>query len=165
MRFLKKPVGVYTLSTKGFDLEGNSVDVTGPVTASMVDGGGLPVTVVVTPSLSSGSIVWNVEASAITRLDSFTVTWTGTVAGVADSWQTTFETVGGFHFSLAALRAKDRAFLDTAKFPTATLAAVRDAVEDVIEGPKAASVAFVPRGRRFRLNGRSPELSPAHVRR
>jgi hypothetical protein len=63
------------------------------------------------------------------------------------------EIAGGYLFEIADLRASDRAFTDADKYPSAMVREIRAWVEDVIEGPRAANIAFVPRGNRVTVDG------------
>lgn len=156
-RIRKQSTGNYAVTVPTLDDDGSPVSVTSP-TISVVDGAG---TVKHTGSATyaSGALSASVPASALPYLDAYVITWSGTVSGTATTWTSTLELVGGYLFEIADLRALDRAFADVVKYPSALLRAVRDAVEATIEGPRAAQVAFVPRGARVTLDGTSPDLS------
>lgn len=98
-------------------------------------------------------------------LDTLAFTWTAVVDGTRQTVTTRVQTVGGFYFALADLRASSRVFDDSSKYPTTTLAAARALVEQELE--IACSQAFVPTYTRetFVGYGRRPlRLSRRRVR-
>ena len=110
----------------------------GTVTVSVTDQSG---TVVSTGAASTAATgVYTYVLPAQTALGPLAVTWAGTLLS-----QTTHEEViGSPLFNLPDLRAADKAFADTAKFPTAALRAARDAVAD--EFARICGRSFVPKG-------------------
>lgn len=144
--------GSYTFSVATVDDDGAAVTASAPFTVALFDGAGVEVTTG-TPSHASDTLTFSVPAASITKLDTYRLVWTATVAGVTATWTSNVEIVGGYLFEIADLRAQDRAFADTTKYPSDVLREVRAWVEDVIEGPRAADVAFVPRGRRVTTDG------------
>lgn len=95
-------------------------------------------------------------------LDTFTVDWSGTVAGAAVVARDYVEVVGGFQFSLSTARAR-RPALDVVKYPTAELARVRTNVEQECE--QICDTTFVPRFCRVALSGdgKSGQLTLPHA--
>lgn len=156
IRVAKKSTGTYTLTSVPADF--TNPTITGTLAVSLADGAGT-VVATATPTQAAGVLTWSVPVASLPYLDSYTATYTATVNGAPAEWVDDIELVGGFHFSLAQLRAFDRAFTDTVKYPDALLEAVRVWVEDVIEGPRAAQLAFVPRHSRVRLDGTAPDLT------
>jgi hypothetical protein len=72
-----------------------------------------------------------------------TLTWAGTFTGTPITIESTVEIVGGFYFSIAELRAYDKALENTTKYPTAALVEARAYVEAEFED--ICDRAFVPR--------------------
>lgn len=126
MRLLKDTPGVVSVL---FTDDETVLTPTGPVT--------------VTVTRADGSAVTSGTATTLTGLHSFTVApqavlglltlrWAGTFNGLARSKTTYLEIVGSRIFELMELRDFDDA-IDTVKFPTAALNAVRERVEDEFE--------------------------------
>lgn len=83
--------------------------------------------------------------------DVFTVDWSGSIAGAAVTTRDIVEVVGGFFFTLVQARDSHPSLRDTAKYPTATLAAKRIQVEQECE--RIRRQAQVPRYARVALDG------------
>ena len=162
-RVKKQETGSYTFESSYFDDNGVETDVKAPATVTVRDGAGATV-YTGTPTVSSGKLSISVPVASLPKLDLYKFTYAAkTDPGSVDvSWTDTVELVGGYLFELPALRAMDRAFSDQTKYPTTLLKEVRTWVEDVIEGPRAAQVSFVPRGRRVILDGNSPDPSSTY---
>lgn len=152
IRVQRRTAGSYLFTATATDDAGHVQPVAAPVSATITDGAGVVVTMG-TPMVNGGSLEWSVPAEDLPALDQYRITWTGTVNGAEQSWSTDAELVGGYLFEIPELRSRDRAFTDATKYPSSLLAAKRVEVEDTFEGPKAAGVAFVPRGRRVTLDG------------
>ena len=150
--------GVYVrLAWRGagtYDVAGPPVEgeIDGPVSVACYDGAGSLVAVDRLPGPVTG-LGWSVEAPVLSALDTYTVVWSATVDGFAGQWSAAVELVGDHLFSVAELRAADRAFEDVERYPDDVLARVRVQVEDVIEGESAAGVAMRPRARRVVVSG------------
>lgn len=157
-RIKKRSVGTYTFTATAEDENGSPLTITAPVTVTIRDGAG---TVVVTdvPVISAGKLVYDANAALMPKLDTYQLTWTGVAGGESQSWVTEVELVGGYLFEIADLRAQDRAFTDSNKYPIEYLRQARNTVETVIESEKAANVAFVRRGRRVKVNGGSRSVN------
>lgn len=151
-RIRKLATGNYTFTVGTVDDDGNNVNAQAPRTVTIRDGSGTSI-FTGTPDHTDHILTISVPAATITKLDTYTLTWTAAVGGVTTTWVSTVEIVGGYLFEIADLRASDRAFADQGKYPSATLREIRAWVEDVIEGPRAANVAFVPRGNRVTIDG------------
>ena len=154
LRIKQRTSGVYTLTAQAVNEDGVLEAIAAPYAATVKDGAGATV--------STGAPVYDgtaktltllIDASLLPRLDTYTITWSGTVDGQPWSWTDELELVGGYLFEIADLRASDKAFTNTTKYPTADLAVARMSVEETIEGDKAAAVAFVPRGARATVSG------------
>ena len=91
-------------------------------------------------------------AANTAQLDTFTLDWSGTVAGGAVTVRDFVEIVGGFLFGLGEARRKPPA-LDGTKYPTSELAATRIEVEQACER-LCGGVAWVPRFKRVAVQGR-----------
>lgn len=157
-RIKKRSVGTYTLTATAENEDGVVQTIAAPVTVTIKDGAGVTV-VTDTPTISSGTLTYNVDAGLLTKLDVYEVVWSGTISGGAQSWTTEFELVGGYIFEIADLRKQNRAFSDLTKYPTFTLREVRTWVEETLESYMAANVAFVPRYSRVKVSGSSPDLT------
>lgn len=144
--------GTYSFVVHTVDDDGSNVTAHPPFSVVMHDGAGA-VVASGTPVHKDHILTFAVPASAIENLDTYSLTWSATVSDSPRTWVTHAEIVGGYLFEISALRAEDRAFADQAKYPTEALRLVRAWVEDVIEGPRAAAVAFVPRSGRLTLGG------------
>lgn len=151
-RLRQRATGSYTLTLEPLDDDGAPITVAAPYTVEVVDGAGSTAHTGSATYLD-GVLSADVLVAAMPLLDTYTVTWTGEVDGQATQWVDQVELVGGYLFELKDLRARDRAFADTSKYPTALLDSKRLEVEETLESQKAAAVAFVPRGRRVTLDG------------
>ncbi|MDE2100145.1 MAG: hypothetical protein KGL39_23015 [Patescibacteria group bacterium] len=151
-RMVKAAAGSYRVELYPTDDEGAVVTTTSPFTLTVRDGTGATVATA-TPTLAMGVLSASIDAASLPNLDTYSLEWGAKVGGQTTSWVTVVELVGGFLFTAAALRNADRSYSDETKYPLALIKATRTAVEDVIEGPRAAARAFVPRGARESLNG------------
>lgn len=160
IRLKQQATGNYTFESLYYDDDGVHANVKGPLTLTIRDGAGASV-YTGTPTLHSGHADSVIPVTTLPKLDAYTFDYTAVTepGDKAVAWTDEIELVGGYLFEIAELRAQDRAFSDVAKFPTETLRAVRTAVEEVIEGPRAAQIAFVPRARRVKLDGNSPDYT------
>lgn len=154
-RMRQRSVGTYLLAVTTTDDEGTPQTVATATNATLQDGAG---TVLATANsgqltVTADGMTWAVPVATMPKLDTYTITWTGVVGTTTYGWTTIVELVGGYLFSIAQLRNRDRAFDDAVKYPDARLAEVRVEVEDTIEADNAANVAFVPRGRRAVIDG------------
>jgi hypothetical protein len=86
---------------------------------------------------------YSVVIPAQATLNVITLTWTGLFTGTPVVITSTVEIVGGFYFSIAELRAYDKALQDTNRFPTTALVDARMQVEAEFED--ICGRAFVPR--------------------
>jgi hypothetical protein len=84
------------------------------------------------------------------QVETYTVDWAGSVAGVTVTARDIVEVVGGFLFGLAEARGKPPP-LDVTKYPTTLLASKRIEVEEECE--LICGQAFVPRFARVVLDG------------
>jgi hypothetical protein len=148
-RLRLKTAGTYPLSVATIDEDGNALTVTDPAIA-ITDGAGTAVTAAGSPTATAGAMTYALAVGTL-PLDTYTATWTGTVATVAQSWRTAFELCGGYLFELADLRAFDPAFADTAKYPATLVRSARTAAEQRFE--RAAQIACVPRAKRLTAVG------------
>lgn len=144
--------GEYTFLVHTVDDDGANVTAHSPFGVVVRDGDG-SIVATGTPTHTEHILTFTVAAESMPNLDTYTITWTATVHSVETTWTSHVELVGGYLFEIADLRAEDRAFENVDKYPTDDLRTVRTWVEDVIEGPRAAAVAFVPRSRRIAING------------
>lgn len=154
IRLPQRRTGQYRFTVSTVDDAGEPLVVTAPLTATVYDGAGVAGTPV-TPTYDAQAHTLEavVDVTAMPLLDTYRVVFTGTVDGGEYDWPLDVELVGGFLFSLTELRARDTAFANADKYPNDLLAWARVKVEQTIEGPDAARVAFVPRGRRTTLSG------------
>lgn len=160
MRLKKQATGSYTFTVDTLDDDGAQITPSGSYAATLTDGAGATVGSPFAATYSNHMLTVTVPVSNMPKLDVYTLTWAPTAVGSSQPvWTTEIDLVGGYLFELPALRSMDRAFADTTKYPTAALKLVRDQVEDTIEGPRAAQVAFVRRSRRVSVNGTAPDLN------
>lgn len=144
--------GSYLFEVATVNDDGGNVTAHAPYTVVMYDGAGAQVATG-TPTHTDHVLQYSVPAATLTKLDTYRLVWTATVSSATYTWTSEVELVGGYLFEISDLRAQDRTFVDTTKYPTKLLREVRNWVEDVIEGPRAANVAFVKRGGRVTLDG------------
>lgn len=161
MRLKKQATGSYVFESLYYDDGGVHQNVTAPVSLTILDGAGATV-YTGTPTLHAGHLDATIPVATLPKYDTYEFIWTGTITSTTVIWVEEVELVGGYLFEISDLRTMDRAFADTTKYPTDALRVVRDAVEEVIEGARAAQVAFVPRGARVKVDGSSPDLSRAY---
>lgn len=151
LRIKQRVSGTYALTATAVDDNGQTQQVDDP-TIVVKDGAGVTVDSGV-PTHSSHPLHYSLNAALLPKLDTYTVTWAGTISGNPWTWVDELELVGGYLFEIADLRTFDRAFENHNKYPSSHLADARTSVEDVLEGKKAAAVAFVPRGNRAVVDG------------
>lgn len=147
-----------TLSVTILDTNGNPVAPSGAVTVAVQSVSGQTIVApgtAATAGASSGVCTVAVTAAQTAKLDQWVATWTDSGNGSVQS--SDHEVVGGFFFSLADARASDPVLADTAKYPDATMLAMRQAVEEECEF--ICDVPFVPRYRRILCDGTAePEI-------
>lgn len=158
IRVKRQTTGTYTFTETAVNDDGDLLTPDGPYTAELYDGSGALIATR-TPTCVNGVFSRDFDHDLLPYLDTYQVVWTGHINGVDTKWTTDIELVGGYIFEIADLRGKDRVFKDTTKYPTWWLREVRTAVEDTLEGPRAAQLAFVPRGKRETVDGTSPDLT------
>lgn len=146
--------GSYTFQSEYRNDDGVVVHVTTPVSLTIMNGADATI-YTGTPTLHAGHLNITIPVATLPNLDTYIFIWTGTIDGTTVTWTEDIELVGGYLFEISDLRAQDRAFENLDKYPTDALKLVRNWVEDVIEGPRAADIAFVPRGRRVTVQGPS----------
>jgi hypothetical protein len=161
LRVKRQATGSYTVTQTATDDDGALVTVTGPYTLKIYDGAST-LLATQTPAYAASIFTANIAYTVLPKLDTYTLVWSGSVNSVATEWTTTLELVGGHIFEIADLRAMDRAFADTTKYPNALLRAVRIAVEETFESSRASQVCWVPRGRRVTLDGTAPDFARAY---
>jgi len=149
-RIAKISAGNYRLAVDTTDEDGAAVTVTAPALA-IVDGAGAEVTYEGTPVAAAGTITADVPAAALSELDTYRLTWSGTSGADALEWTQYVEICGGYLCTVAALRASDSSIASETKYPADTVRAARTSAEERFE--RLAGVAFVPRGRRVSLIG------------
>jgi hypothetical protein len=142
-----------TVTLKIYNEDGVLVDATGSISVLVEDSAGIDVaTGTATKTAATTGIYTFTIAKAVTEnLDTYTVSWTYTIAGVARTAKTYFEAVGGHLFEIADFRAYDSALSDAGVYPSEKIRAARVGAEQRFE--KAAKVAFVPRARTVVLSG------------
>lgn len=148
-RIRRISAGSYSISVRAADADGVLVTPATPA-LTVLDGSGATA-YTGTPAAALGLLSAYVPAADLDLLDTYSCSWSGTVAGATLEWPSTIEIAGGYLFEIADLRASDPALADTVKYPGAACRAARTAAEERFEG--AARVAFVPRGRRVTLRG------------
>lgn len=149
-RIRQRASGSYALTLTAYDEDGNAATITGTPSITITDDTGAAVDSG-TPTVSSGTLTYDLAVADVTHLGVYHAVWTGDVGGIAQSWHIDFEIVGGFLFELGDLRAANRVLSDGTKYPTERLDDARVSAEQMIE--EAAQVAFVPRGRTVTVLG------------
>jgi hypothetical protein len=150
-RLKKQGSGSYLIESEYRDDDGVIHTVHVPVSVTVRDGAGATV-FTGTPTLHGGHLDILIPVATFPELDVYTFYWTATLSGSPVAWESQVEIVGGYLFDVADLRDQDRTFT-VEKYPSEVLREVRNWVEDVIEGPRAANVAFVPRSSRVTIDG------------
>lgn len=140
-----------------------NVDPAASVTAAITDSAGTalsgsPFTAVAVVGVAGTYQVTLIPAK-LAVLDTYDVTWSGTIGGEVQKRYATYEVVGGFLFGIAELRGFDKD-LTADKYSAAQVVVARERAEETME--KECAVAFRPRGRRVILsgNGRSTLILP-----
>jgi hypothetical protein len=149
-RIKQRGVGAYPLSVAAFDEDGTPATIAGPATVTVLDGAGV-VVVTDTPAIVGGALSYNLPATLVPLLDTYSVRWTGMVNDTAQEWRTDFELVGDYVMELDTIRAFDRAFADAVKYPDDYVRDCRDQIEEQLEN--SGMCAFRPRGARETLSG------------
>lgn len=142
-----------TVNLKVYNEDGVLVDATGSVSVLVEDSAGTDVSTGTATKTSdtTGTYTYTVAKTVTENLDTYSVSWTYTVAGVSRTAKTYFESVGGHLFEIADFRAIDSALADATVYPADKIRSARVAAEQRFE--KAAKVAFVPRARTVVLSG------------
>lgn len=138
-----------TLSWTSVDSTGEPAAPAGAVSVSVTKADG-------TSALASGAatVSGNVATRALpagnnTTLERLTAVWTD--AGDGSTATTHIDVVGGFYFTLATARARDRSLDDAGVYTTEQLLDARRAVEAFCE--RSTRVSWVPRWRQVRVSG------------
>lgn len=148
MDLLRIQTTVAQTLTKTFAPDGVLTDAAGPVTVAVTRLDGTAVTSGTASHPGEGTYTYALPPRA--TVDMHYVAWTGTFGGAAVSLLDVVEYVGGFLFSLDAVRAL-RPVLDPAKYSEQELATRRIATEQECEDICLQS--FVPRFMRVRCSG------------
>jgi hypothetical protein len=138
-----------TLSMQFADADGEPADG-GTVTVGVVDAAGTTVVAAGTATVGTGTEprTYALASAATDALALLTATWTSSTHGVRT---TLLEIVGGYWFTTAQARARDRKLADAAKYPPGLMLAVRAEVEREFES--VTNQAWVPRYRRASVDG------------
>lgn len=137
-----------TLSFTNVDQDGVAAAASGAVTVGVMSSDGSTVVAPGSATVGANPYTKALTAAQTASLDILTATWTD--AGDGSVHTTTAEIVGGFHFSIAELRAQKN-LADTSKFTNAELVAVREWWETLSES--YCDQSFVPRYKVRRLSG------------
>jgi len=146
-RIRQKSSGTYGLTVGAYSGAGVAVTATTPALTAY-DGADVKVLDAVTPTAALGSLSYAAAAASLGSLDTYALTWTGTVSTVSHEWPSTVEICGGYLYEHHELLAFDDAFTGRSQ---ADLDAARTKAEVRFE--QAAGVAFVPRCQREILVG------------
>jgi len=93
---------------------------------------------------------FSLTPAQLAQVDVYTATWTATIGGQVDTYETQFEVVGGFLFTIEELRAFDTN-LPSATYPDAKVRDAREAAQNRLE--TLLGVAMRRRGSREELDG------------
>ena len=122
---------------------------------AITDGGGTAITSGTGIRVSQGVYSFALTPSVTQALDTYTATWTPTIAGLVNTFTTEFEVVGGFYFSITEARQYVNTGgdpgLDNAGITFQQIVDARALVEERFERESATS--FVPRGARTVVDG------------
>jgi hypothetical protein len=133
------------------------------VTVSVKDAAGT--TVVASGAAVRESVGVYKKAVDLTVLDVYTASWTAAFGGNSQALSTQFEVIQAEAFTLAELRASNRALLEEpglTRYTTEILREARNAAVERLE--RAMDVAITPRGHRATLSGDgSPLLIVPHL--
>lgn len=157
-RIAQKRVGNYTLTATAYDADGASAAITTPVSVTIYRNGAEVATG--TPTINSGVLSYDVAVTLLTELGIYDAIWAGTAGGEAWQWETDFELVSGFYFTIAELRASQRELENENLYPDAILEAKRDEAEADFE--EIANRAFLPRAQTVTLRGGNEILLLPH---
>lgn len=157
-RIKQTGAGSYSVTVDTVNDDGVGITASAPYTVTVFDGAGAQITTG-TPTHTDHILTYAIPANLITKLDTYRLVWTAVHSSQPIQWMSEVEIVGGYLFEIADLRDQDRTFT-VEKYPSETLREVRSWVEDVIEGPRAANVAFVPRSSRVIVNGSARTALP-----
>lgn len=120
--------------------EDGPLTLTAPPTVTVFDADGLSV---VTGASTGTGGAYTYSMAAQSRLGPYTAKFDGTYQGLPVSVTTPFEVVGGYLFSVPALRAFDDRLADATRYPADAVKGARGYVDD--EFRKIARRAFTPR--------------------
>jgi hypothetical protein len=137
MRLVRGYAGVLSAT---FMTDETPIDA-GAVTVTVTNAAGVVVASGAASTPSTG--IYTFPMAPLTALGPLVVSWVSATL----TQTTTAEVVGSTLFALPDLRASDPAFSNTTKFPTAALAAARDAVTD--EFARICGRSFIPRGNTY----------------
>lgn len=129
------------------DDEGDPVDAPQTPTVTVVDGAGTQVATGTATHTGTGVYTLALTGAQTAQCDTLTVTWS---AGVA-TYITVVEVIGGWPVTLADIRNANTELADTTRYPSALLAAARNAAMDRIEN--STGVAWSTRRARVTLDG------------
>jgi hypothetical protein len=126
------------------------------VTVTITDSSGTAlVTNGATTNPSLGVYQYALTPAQSVVLDQFKATWSATINGLVNSFETYYEIVGGVYFSIAEARSlkvgSGTPLSDATKYPTDMLVEARQEIEEDIE--RLVGQALVLRGRRVVLDG------------
>lgn len=152
-RIRQRRAGEYPLTATAYDKDGQPAVISGTPTVTIRDGAGAEL-VSDTAEIVEGKLTYDLPVADLPALDTYSAIWTGEVDGAQEEYLTEFELVGGYLFEIHEWREFDpQSYGSAEKFPAAKLSGARLEAEQRMEHPKAAGVAFVPRGARERLFG------------
>lgn len=159
MTLLRVPVAAQVTLSHTFYVDETATDAQGPVTVTVkrLDGTAVSSSTAAHPGALG---VYTYALPPQPAVDVLTIDWSGTLGGAPTSARDTIEVVGGFLFGLAEARSLPPA-LDSVRFPTATLAAHRLAVEQECE--RICGRAFVPRFRREKVRIIGDTVMPSEI--
>lgn len=146
---LRNTAGTVTAQLRNGD--GTLVDADGTVVATVFNGAGQQLQTGNATHGTTGVYTFVVTPANAAQLDQHTVTWTGTLSGQAFTLTTQYEVVGANVFTIADLRAQDKALADVVRYPAERLRDAREAAIDRFTF--AFQRAVRPTGRRAVLNG------------
>ncbi len=138
-----------TLSWTSLDSTGEPAAAAGAVDVVVTKADGTSVLASGAAATSGNTHSRTLPPTSNVTLERLTAVWTDT--GDSSTATTHIEVVGGFYFTLATARSRDRSLDDAGGYTTEQLLEARRAVEAFCE--KSTGVAWVPRWRQVRISG------------
>lgn len=148
-----------------YDDDGDLVDATGSVTWEIEDGDGTTVAFGSATQVQSGltatpvtgTYQFTLPSTATDALDTYTVTWSATVATIARTFTSRYEVVGAHYFDIQDLRSFSESIAENpSRYSGARIREARDTAAERLE--HECYLSFVPRLARRTVTGSGRRL-------